>query len=280
VAVVDAVHRNRVLSTDQIASLFFPAADGMVSSACRTRLRHLAAAGFLERSEVPQTRSEGRRPYVYFLTAFGRDLLVAEIGYEPDEIDWKPGYNNVRWPFLEHQLSINDAYVAFRGATEQVGWTVERWVDDRFLKKEHIETVAVADENGVERQVAVVPDAYFILSREETLLHFFLEIDRTTMIVGTPERLTHSFARRIQAYQAYFASEAILTQYKTRKIRVLTVTTGERRLASLKAVTEQIGGKMRYWFTTADRLNGNTSLSSPIWQVASGREPYALLARP
>ena len=113
VAIVEAVHRHRVLSTEQIAALFFPTAGGEVSSACRSRLRHLTRAGFLERAEQLQTKSDGRRPYLYMLTAAGCDLLIAELGLDPEEIDWKPSYNTVSWQFLSHQLGIVDAYVAF-----------------------------------------------------------------------------------------------------------------------------------------------------------------------
>ena len=46
------------------------------------------------------------------LTGKGRDLLIEELGYEPEEIDWQPSYNDVSWPYLRHQIAINDVYVA------------------------------------------------------------------------------------------------------------------------------------------------------------------------
>jgi hypothetical protein len=277
---VEAVHRHRVLSTTQIAALFFPAAGDAVSSACRTRLRHLTNAGYLERAEQLLARSEGRRPYLYFLTRDGTQLLVGELGYAPSDIDWKPSYNNVRWPFLAHQIAINDAFVTFSLAAARVGWSLDQWVDDRFLRKAHTERVTVSDDGGGQRQVAVVPDAYFSLSRDRACLRFFLEIDRATMAVAPTSQRTKSWRRRIRAYQAFFSSQAMVERYKTRKVRVLTVTTGRRRLLGLQEATQDVGGRKRYWFVEAERLTPHTALSEPVWSVASVPDQYELLPSP
>jgi hypothetical protein len=279
VRVVEAVHRLRVLSSAQIAALYFPAVGDVVSSACRTRLRHLTNAGYLERGEQPVARTEGRLPYVYFLTAQGRSLLSAELGYEPDQLDWKPSYNNVRWPFLAHQLALNDAYVNFSLAAERGGWSLSSWIDDRILRKRHTERYAIRGA-GVEQQVAVVPDAYFVLGRDQTYLRFFLELDRATMSVAARSGLTKSWQRRILGYQAFFASPRPNEMYGSDKIRVLTLTTGQQRLWSLKQATEEAGGRNRYWFAEAERVTPATALYEPIWHIASRADGSALLARP
>jgi hypothetical protein len=58
---------------------------------------------------------------------------------------------------------------------------------------------------------------------------------------------------------------------------VLTVTTGERRLANLKKITEEAGGKSRFWFTTFEQLTSNTALNQPIWQIAGREGEYSLV---
>ena len=70
------------------------------------------------------------------------------------------------------------------------------------------------------------------VSSAPVVLRFFLEIDRATMTVAARGRRSKSWQRRIRAYQAYFASPAIVERYGSRKIRVLTVTTGDIRLKS------------------------------------------------
>lgn len=277
VEIVEAVHRLRVLRTDQLAALFFPTAEGDISSACRTRLRLLTEAGYLHRGEVPQVRAEGRRPYVYMLTAAGCELLTAELGLGPEELDWKPAYNNVSWPFLAHQLAINDAYLAFSRAVARTGWRIDRWVDDRLLRQQHTDRVRLIDTDGREHEVAVVPDAFFVLTDGIAVLQFFLEIDRATMTVAAQSRRVKSWQQRIQAYQAYFVSEAIQLRYHTNRIRVLTITTTTERLGNLKQATEAVGGRKRYWFATADDVRPEAIIARPVWQIASANGFHTLL---
>ena len=47
------------------------------------------------------------------------------------------------------------------------------------------------------------------------------------------------------------------------------VTTSAGRTESLRRMTEQAGGKQRYWFTTLDQISPSTVLKTPIWQVAT-----------
>jgi len=281
-AIVDAVARHRFLTTDQIATLFFPAEGGIVSSQCRTRLRHLVAADYLTSFERPTLRSEGRKPTLFGLTAQGRDLLIGELSYGPEDIDWKPSYNAVSWPFLEHQAMLNGIFITLSQAAPRVGWTLTEWVDDRVLKKRHTELVPVDDPDGTRRSVAVVPDAYFALARPDALtdkhhlLQFFVEADRATMTVVSTRAQQRSWQKRIRAYQAFFESDQILKIYGTKQLRVLTVTTSQRRLESLKAATEKEGGQNRYWFTTEAALTGEAALEKPIWFKAGSDRPVSL----
>lgn len=279
VQIIDAVHKLRVLSTEQIAALYFPSESGDVSSACRTRLRLLVRAGLLERAEQEQVRTEGRRPYLYMLTSDGAQLLIDELGLDEEDIDWKPSYNSVRWPFLRHQLAINQAYVAFRLGADALGWKLEHWTDDRILRKLHVERVYVPEAST---EVAIVPDAYLILSGPtgSPRLQFFLEIDRATLSVAATSHRVKSWQDKIRGYQAYFGSEAIVERYGTRRIRVLIVTTGETRCRNLKRATEAVGGRSRYWFTTDGQISPAEVLQAPIWQAAGKEQSLVLVMRP
>ena len=66
-------------------------------------------------------------------------------------------------------------------------------------------------------------------------------------------------------------------RYGTRHGRILTVTIGERRLANLKAITEEVGGKARFWFTTIERIRAGDILTDPIWWVATRNTIHALV---
>lgn len=276
VLIVDAVHRHRVLSTDQIAKLFFPTASGAVSSSCLARLRGLVKLGYLHRGEQEQVRRDGRKPYVYMLTRAGSQLLQGELGLEPEDIDWKPSHLSVRSFFLQHQLAINDVYVSMALATMRIGWHLSQWVDDRFLRKQHVKRVFVPERG---KEVAVVPDAFLSLTGPDGTprMHFFLEVDRATeTVVGMSHRVK-SWQDKVRAYQAYFASDQIVERYGTRRIRVLTVTTGPERARHLKKATEEVGGRYRYWFTWADQVAVEKCLTRAIWQKASSEDAHAII---
>lgn len=276
-ALLETALSHRVLTSPQLSALFFPRAkdakDG-IGSACRTRLRMLVAAGLLERQEQPVTRAEGRRPFLYMPTEAGCRLLIEELGVDPHEIDWKPSYNRVGWPFLAHQLAINDLYVTALRACALHGWTLDTWIDDRFLRKTH---TARLQATGYAAGV-VVPDAYFTVQAPAGLFRFFVEIDRATMAVAPTSLSTKSWERRIEGYQTFFASPAILEMYGTTSIRVLTVTTSERRLEHLKAAIEAVGGQKRYWLATVSDTTPEAVFTSPIWHVATVVGRRALLA--
>lgn len=212
------------------------------------------------------------------LTAKGRDLLIEELGYEPEEIDWQPSYNDVSWPYLRHQIAINDVYVAVALDVERIGWRLDKWVDDRILRQTHTERVLVPS-SGLE--VAVVPDAYFVLSGPtgSPTLQFFLEMDRATMTVTAASRRTRSWQDKIRAYQAYFESPLVHQRYGTDRIRVLTVTSGTDRQEHLRRATEEMGGRRRYWFTNVKALKAPQLLTRPIWSVASHDVPCELVSR-
>ena len=273
-----------MLSTDQVATLFFPAAGGIVNSQCRSRLRHLVAAGYLSRLEQPVLRAEGRKPSLFGLTTAGRDLLVEELGYSVEDIDWHPRYNNVSsWAFLDHQIMLNGIFIALSQACAREGWSMDEWVDDRVLKKTMNKAlVPVIDADGRQHHVAVVPDAYAALgypdrlTGEHRLLHFLIEADRASMTVASNRQQQRTWVTRCRAYLAYLNSTLPTTAYNTTRIRVLTVTTSQKRLESLKAATEAAGGKNRFWFTTEKALSGETALTAPIWYKAGSPLPVSL----
>jgi hypothetical protein len=90
--ILQAVIRHRVLSTNQIAALFFGGDSARVSSSCRLRLRLLTQAGYLERHFQLQQPADGRLPHLFMPTAVGVALVATELGDEPGILDWKPSY--------------------------------------------------------------------------------------------------------------------------------------------------------------------------------------------
>lgn len=286
-ALVRAVYEYRALTTVQIERLFFaPAADRPPSDSsaapvkinprCQHRLKMLYHHGYLYRDEQPTKLSEGRRPLVYFLDAGGAKRLGEELG---TEIDWDPAGNNVSWPFLDHLLLTNDFRIAVTVAARAHHVTLETWIDDKVLKSPHQKDyVIITGTGGAKRRIAVVPDGYFVLDTDERTFHDFLELDRGTVTGRYSKDGKRDWSHKVRGYNEYVASGKYEERYNTTKVRVLTVTTGEKRLEHLKEITETVGGGSRFWFTTFDQVTPHTILTEPIWSVAgsTGRRPLII----
>ena len=112
------------------------------------------------------------------------------------------------------------------------------WIDEHELRRRHSqpgEVVYIAGAGGTKHRVAVIADGYFVLRWRDRKAHFFLEADRATIA-------NKRWMRKVRAYMAYYRSGQYQARYQTRSLRVLTVTTSQKRLANLKAATEQAGG--------------------------------------
>lgn len=283
------MHRYRALTTTQIERLFFtsgngaiarPAAGGTttpdkINPRCQHRLKMLYHHGFLDRQEQPQRRSEGSKPLVYFLDQKGAELLTEQ---RDAEIDWDFADNDVTSPWLAHLMLTNDVRLAITIAAATSGVQLTEWIDDKSLKSPHMKDYVTLDgPQGGSRQVAVVPDGYFVLRTADAIHRHFLEIDRATVTARYSKEGKRDWRHKVQAYLAYYRSGKYQARYGATGIRILTVTTGMRRLAHLKKLTEEAGGRGRFWFATFSDLSVETALAAPIWYMATANEPRSLL---
>jgi hypothetical protein len=279
--IIQTVYAFRVMTTPQIERLLFPPEPGRdhptKTSRCQYRLKLLYHAGYLKRDEQPQKLSEGRKPLVYFLDQKGAELIADLEGKPVAKLDWNPTGNIVSWLFLDHLLATNDVRTAIVAAARVYRFKIEEWFDEQTLKSAQMKDyVTLKGEQGGERQAAVIPDGYFRLRAGEYVYHHFLEIDRRTVTGEAADVGRRDWARKAKAYLEYYRSGKYQQRYHTQGLRILTVTTGERRLAHLKAITEKVGGKARFWFTTFERITPQTVLTEPIWEQAGKEGNFAL----
>jgi hypothetical protein len=83
----------------------------------------------------------------------------------------------------------------------------------------------------------------------------------------------------VLAINAYVDSGKYYERYHAQKLKVLCVTTADRRIENLKRVTEAAGGQARFWFTTLARLRDGDFLGDPLWQLATRSGLYSFLTR-
>lgn len=277
--IIRAVYEYRVLTTKQLSDLLFVPVDVLVppppNSRCLHRFKILYHAGLLQRFELPNLLTEGRRPFLYRLDKGGATLLAAVRQCPVEELDWGQG-EHVGHQFLEHLLKTNDVRVAIVRSANRHGFTIEQWLDDKTLKTYQKDTVTLTSSTGRKQSAALVPDGYVHLNTGTHHYHQFLETDLSSVTISSMNWGRRTWARKVQAYIQYYRSGKYHERYHTKSMRVLTVTTGQKRLENLRAITAESGGKSRFWFTTFERILQSDVLVDPIWDVAGGDRPRSL----
>jgi hypothetical protein len=276
---VKAIQEYRALTTKQLERLFFQSQrrkEGTGSSRQLTRLRYLFHHGFIQRGEQAQLLSEGRKPYVYYLDRRGAELVAHDLDCDVGELDWDPKGYQIGHLYLEHLLATNDVRIAITLAARQHGYVIEKWLDEKTLKSDQMkDVVTLTSPTGKKQRAAVVPDAYFLFQKGPKY-HQFLEIDLRTVTGTSSEWGRRNWARKVAVYLEYYRSGKYQERYHTKSMRILTVTTGERRLANLKSITEEVGGKSRFWFTTFEQINTADVMVDPIWDKAGTEGLHSL----
>jgi len=264
IEILRAVHELRIVRGSQLQALFFGS-----QSTASYRLSRLYQHGFLDRHFLPTLGGIASSPALYTLGKRGVDLLRRALDSGPQGIRQPPDHHALSPLFLEHLLQINDFRVAVTLAAREQEHTLELWLDDFQLKASY-DRVVIEAPNRRRREVSLIPDGYFVLRTSQGRACFFLEMDRGTMTRGR-------FRDKVLAYQAYIASGQYEQRYGTRSLRVLTVTSGPKRLENLKAEAEEARGGRVFWFTTSDELSANTVLQSRIWLVTGQTNSECLI---
>ncbi|HMN14372.1 MAG TPA: replication-relaxation family protein [Bellilinea sp.] len=264
--ILSAVHDFRIVRGSQLQALFFGS-----QSTASYRLSRLYQHGFLDRHFLPTLGGIASSPALYTLGKRGVDLLRRAVDGDPKDIRKPPDHRELSPLFLEHLLEINDFRVAVMVAARELGYTLELWLDDFQLKADY-DRVVIEAPNRRRREVSLIPDGYFVLRAPQGRACFFLEMDRGTMTRGR-------FRDKVLAYQAYIASGQYEKRYGTRSLRVLTVTSGPKRLENLKAEAEEARGGRVFWFTTSDLVTDKTVLMGAIWQITGSNELASLIPR-
>lgn len=264
VEILKAVHELRIMRGDQVQALFFGS-----QSTASYRLSRLYQHEFLDRHFLPTLGGLASSPAFYTLGKRGVDILRRVLDCGPKDIRKPPNNQELSPLFLEHLLQINDFRVAVTVAARNLDFTLEKWLDDHQLKADY-DRVVIQTPQGRKRSVSLIPDGYCVLQVPQGRACFFLELDRGTM---TRSR----FRDKVLAYQAYIASGQYEKRYGTRSLRVLTVTSGPKRLENLREEAEQAKGGRVFWFTTSDQIAPETVLSMPIWSLAEKSDLATLI---
>lgn len=265
IEIVEAVYRFRVLKQSQIAALFFGSRE-----AAQYRLERLYDHKYLERVFVPVALGEGRSPTFYVLDKAGAELLRLERGY--DEIKWFDTSRELTREKIAHTTAINDFMVSMAVACNREGFELT-WQTENEVKAQY-DRVSVKTSSGKSVDLPILPDSILTIATHDRLHRCLLELDRGTMEADR-------FKNKVRAYVEYYQSGKYEARYHSKTMRVLTIIatkySGEKRLMNLKRATEQVGGKRRFWFTTAKEISPESVLYQPIWLLATEDELRSLI---
>lgn len=249
----------------QIEKVFFPPAPSRTSHApsaqCIRRLEGLFHEGYVDRHRYYCSWNEGSYPLIYTCTARGyaevagrRDVSLTDLDIPP-----KTAITTNKYP---HNKRIRDLRVFVMLASRLYGLPLVQWITDRTIRRTHNSDQVPVPHNGRVLARSLEPDSIVVLQIAENHWFYPIEIDMGNQSLDT-------FAIKIKTIIECRQRGIYQARYKTGSQRNLIVTTSKERLANLKRVTEEAGGKTRFWFTTWDKVNEHTIFTAPIWEIAT-----------
>lgn len=223
-------------------------------------LRRLFDAGFVRRVPVfcPSASSDQLSLQVMqTLSAAG----ARAIGFDPSLARSRaPKARSV----LAHDFWLIELGVlALEGCPERL--TVTHWWNDRVL---------AARKRMGQLSLPTIPDALLVVRNTETGKDYpcLLELDLGTESVTARGVVRADFSRKIDGYLEYLGSAFRHDFEIDAPPIVLIVTDSKRRLASLRATTQRLGGGGRFWFATLSPLRGmdradahSAGFQGPFW---------------
>ncbi len=259
--VVQLIYEYGLLSQDQLGRLL-----NLTRPTVQHLLQRMYYAYYIDREFLPLT-SFGSSPALYILDKFGK-VLLRRMGVEEQSGILNKGLSPL---FLQHTLSLSEVHLSIERASRGLGYNLEQWITDNRLKSDY-DRVKIGSSK---HPVSLIPDGYFKLFVPEIgTSHCFIELDRATSQLS-------DFAKKVEAYVAYYKSGLYSKRYSAQGFRVLTIVDADvsTRVESLRNVTRQVGGiGRRFWFAHIRDVTTEKVFTEPIWRIAGGEDEIAFLS--
>jgi hypothetical protein len=247
----------RFLDTNQILTLH----PNISARTLRSRLQLLFHAGLVERP-IGQVAYYEHPHLVYTLAKKGAALVSENDGLP---LPSKPA-KELGVSFLRHSLMISNFAAVLKLALKNAGAELAVW---RELGP--IDAVQCEGE-----RLPIAPDAFFTIKDKGDFLHFFLEIDRSTMV---SERVLKKF----KGYWNWWTQGGHTKKLEIHKFRVLTVCLSPDRAENLRQIAKKADdarqGSNMFWFgcEKSYSLKDPDAILSPIWKTPKNELPHCLL---
>ncbi len=264
--IITAVNDCQVLVDSQVQRWFFKS-----KSPAQTRLRKLYDNEYLERHFITVAASApASSPILYSVTEKGAYVLAQYFDYTPDQLRFPSQKLLNNWIDLQHLIEVNQFRVAISRGLLDYEWQLNQWLDETHFRA-NPDTVTVTNRNNRKVKKPVLPDSFFHVTVPPGQARFFIEVD--SGIEGTAK-----FKPQIEVYEAYTKGGQYQKRFKSTSLRILIITSTQRRMKTLQQIVRTTGGVMIYWFTTKAQVSSETVLTAPIWQKLDGDELVPLIA--
>ena len=248
ISILLMVHQYGGVTCEHIGKRFWPNARS--HTPCSEKVSALIKAGYLESRRLPALSGIGSGKAFLTPGPKARPVLAKVLSLSRTEL----GRIRLETPqFIAHHLAICDFRLSLEMAVETSRiFNLADWASDGELQ------IKVKDPK-TQKDLLLIPDASFTLALPDgTEQTFLVEIDLGTL---APKRLRAKL-------RGYLARPEDLSP-------VLWVTVDENRLDNIKRYALEEAQDLGvdptvFWITTKDKIQENTILSSPIWQIVGG----------
>lgn len=258
-----SLYYHRCLTSKQIAEIHFRyGKNGYNNQAeliARRRLRKLFDLKLVDRFFVFPDDGQGSSAQHVILDTLGAHMVAGMLNLPFEDLEWRYDMNDVRLPYLDHMILINDFYVWLLKWAREHGHTI-----DTFLVENHVRH----EFKYKRKKIKFNPDAYGRYYTGDEGFHFFFEMDNGTMTLQT-------FKKKLERYEAFFASEEYKKYYGDSFPLILVVAPDEERAISLRnTIYADNNYGLQWLFTTKELAEANPV--GEIW-LGTEKEPVGLL---
>lgn len=265
VEVICDLYRYRYLSSEQVARLHFQS-----QQTANRRLRFLLSQDYLKFFTVPAIPER-----IFGLAKAGAEIVAEHLSVESSDLRWSHPLKVPRdHYFMKHFLQVTDFRINLANSAQKrdiklLGFIPEYYTDktDHGKSKKHIRDFIIDAINPSER-LSHTPDGVFALEKDAKSALFFLEMDRGTETVSSPDK---GVLKALKFYLNYW-NDGKYQRYREdfecgefKGFRVLLVTTSPVRIENIreactKLYVSQLNLKQFIWLAGNDDLQKDSVL--------------------